>query len=356
MSAPAWRVLDFGPLPAWQQMALDAVIIRARAEDRVPNTLRFMEFSPHTALIGYHQAVDLEIHRDTALKLGVEINRRMTGGGAVYIDQRQLGWEFCLKFPDPHIRPDALYPALASVVINTLRQWHISAEFRPVNDVEVQGRKISGTGGTEYQGAIIYQGTLLRDFDIETMIEVLRLPVEKLSDKVAQSFRQRLVTMKELLGEAPPLSALKTAIMRAVEEIFDVSLVIGDLTPAEQMEWQATKESYRSPTWIDRRLADSHHVGLRQLAYKAPGGLIRIHASVEPERRRLRYVFITGDFFVQPDRAVLDLESLLKEAPLSPAAIEERIAAHYRTGVQYLGVSPQDWLHALSPLWQDSLV
>lgn len=357
MSPKAWRVLDLGPLPAWQQMALDSVIIRARAEDRIPNTLRFMEFSPHTALVGYHQAVDLEIHRQVAEQLGIEINRRITGGGAIYIDHRQLGWEFCLKLPDAHRHLDDLYPSLAAVVIDTLSHWGITATFRPVNDVEVQGRKISGTGGTEYQGAIIFQGTLLRDFDVETMVRVLRLPIEKLSDKVIDSFRQRMVTMRELLGEKqPPLADLKAAIIQAVEHTFNVPLQSGPLTPSEQLEWETTRQTYRETGWIERRQADPNQVDVRHLTYKAPGGLIHIQATVEPDRRRLRYLFITGDFFVDPDRAVLDLESLLKEAPLTPDSIQERLRTHYSQGVTYLGVSLQDWMQALSPLWQEAIM
>lgn len=344
-----WRVIDPGPLPAWRQMALDAVVIRARAEHRVPDTFRFMEFSPHTVLVGYHQALDLEVWREACIARGIELNRRITGGGAIYMDSRQLGWELCISKENPvlHVDPGQIYRQLSQVVVETLSTFGIAAQFRPVNDVEVNGRKISGTGGTQWGNALIYQGTLLVDFDVETMLSVLKLPIEKLTDKVVSSFQQRTVTLRELLGEAPPITLVKNAMLRAVEQVLGVHLQTSSLSREEQTEWELIQHDYQKWDWIDRRKPPVGGQELRTASVKAQGGLMKATLILDPKANRIRRAFLTGDFFAYPERSVMDLEALLKEAPANLENLQELISTHYAEGNQYIGVQVEDWLRLL---------
>lgn len=345
-----WRLLDLGPLPAWRQMALDAVLVQARDAGEAPDTLRFMEFEPHAVLVGYHQVVDWEVDRARCQALGVEINRRITGGGTVYLDRRQLGWELCLGregFWRPGKRRE-IYRSLSAVVIQALKRFGIDAHFRPENDVEVEGRKISGTGGVEWNTALIYQGTLLVDFDVDTMLSVLRLPLEKLGDKAVDSFRRRTVTMAELLGAAPPIAAVKAAVAQACALVLGVELEPGPLTPEEADRWVAMQDRYRDNQWIERRTPPAGSgYAVAQSVFKAPGGLIRAYLQVDETAGRIRKAFLTGDFFALPDRAPLDLEAALKDAPISVEAIARRVEHHYRQGYRYLGVAPEDWIRVI---------
>ncbi len=344
--AEPWRLLDPGPLPAWRQMALDAVVIRHRSEGRTPNTLRFMEFQPHTVLVGYHQDVDREVYRGVAERLGIEIGRRITGGGTIYLDARQLGWEFCLG-RDADVfgsEPDAVYRRLSQIVVETLQHFGIQARFRPVNDVEVDGRKISGTGGVQWGDALIYQGTLLVDFDVQTMLEVLKLPIEKLTDKVVQSFKDRVVTMAELMGEAPDMAQVKDVIREKTQEILGVSLEPGDLTAAEESQWHYCQDEYRAPGWIDLRQRPEAAFRVVEVSHKAPGGLLQLLLEIDDQRGRIQKMFLTGDFFVTPTRSVYDLEALMKDTPARLDAVRDRLRAHLETGPTYLGIEETDWM------------
>lgn len=345
----AWRLIDPGPLPAWQQMALDAVVIRARAAQKVPDTLRFMEFDPHTVLVGHHQAVDWEVDRAACERLGVEINRRITGGGAIYMDRRQLGWEMCLGRNNPALPSDShqIYRTLSQVVIEALGRFGIDARFRPVNDVEVNGRKISGTGGVEWGEAMIYQGTLLVEFDVDTMLQVLKLPIEKLTDKEVASFRQRTVTMAELLGAVPPMAEVKASVRSALESVLGITLKPEALSAQEEDEWIKTQDDYRLKSWIDRRRPPEGSYAVHSAAFKAPGGLLRAYLQVDTARRRIRRAFLTGDFFALPDRAPLDLEASLKDCPLDLDAVRNRIRHHLEDGNRYLGVEEDHWVEVI---------
>lgn len=354
--AEAWRLLDPGPLPAWQQMALDAVVIRHRSQGSTMNTLRFMEFQPHTVLVGYHQDVDQEIHRTVAERRGIDISRRITGGGTIYMDARQLGWEFCLG-RDAGVfgpEPDSIYRKLSQVVVETLNHWKIPARFRPVNDVEVNGRKISGTGGVQFGDAVIYQGTLLIEFDVETMLETLKLPIQKLTDKVVRSFQERVVTMAELLGDAPAMSCVKAMIAEKTQEILGISLEKTGLTTAEEMDWIEGREAYRSSEWIELRRAPKPSYRVVEVSHKAPGGLLRLSLEIDDKFRRIRKMFLTGDFFVTPTRAVYDLEALMKDAPARMDVVHDRIRSHLASGATYLGVAEADWIDLFARALSDT--
>src|SRR4030065_2742028 len=95
-----------------------------------------------------------------------------------------------------------------------LRHLGIRAYFRPRNDIETQGRKISGTGGTELSGAILFQGTLLVDFDVDEMLRSLRIPTEKLQEKEIESVKERVTCLQWELGITPDLRAVKASLTK----------------------------------------------------------------------------------------------------------------------------------------------
>jgi len=88
-----WRLLDTPPCSAARNMALDEVILTAHSRGQVHNTLRFLQFEPHCTLVGYHQAPEQEIRLEYCRQHGIDINRRLTGGGGLYWDTSALGWE-----------------------------------------------------------------------------------------------------------------------------------------------------------------------------------------------------------------------------------------------------------------------
>jgi len=178
-------------------MCLNQIIMEMKGEIRSQNTLRFLQFKPRTVLVGYHQSVREEIRIDYCRQNSIDINRRITGGGALYFDENQLGWEIYAdkSFFGLSLPTQPLFERLCAPTVTALKRLGLpDAAFRPRNDIEVNGRKISGTGGAESGAAFMFQGTLLVDFDVDTMLRALRIPTEKLKDKEIDSIRQRVPT------------------------------------------------------------------------------------------------------------------------------------------------------------------
>jgi lipoate-protein ligase A len=344
--ASVWRLLDTGVRSAAQNMCLDRAILIAKARDEAPDTFRFLQFSPPAAMVGFHQSVEQEIRRSFCERNGIDINRRITGGGAILFDESSLGWEVISKLDGGPRDILGLYDKMCKGAIKGLKRLAVDAKFRPVNDIEVRGRKISGTGGTEAEGAFLYQGTLLIDFDIETMLKALRIPTEKLKDKEIGSARERVTSLKQELGKAPALSKVKKAILEGFKEVLGCTFEPGPLTAWEQSYLDEYLPYYESNEWVYkvRRPLDDE----KQLyaIHKAPGGIIRVSLLLDQERNVIKYILITGDFFAYPNRAILDLEAALKDCKVRrmPMVVKNFFQEQ---GSELPGVEPQDFIDTI---------
>jgi len=341
-----WRLLDTGKKTAAENMCLDQAILEARGRGTVPNTLRFLQFRPHCALVGYHQSVAQEIRIDYCEQSGIDLNRRITGGGAIYFGEDALGWELIGDKDLASRDVLTLYRTLCDAAIDALYSLGIEASFRPVNDIEVQGRKISGTGGTEAHAAFLFQGTLLIDLDIHSMLRALRIPTEKLKDKEIDSFKERMTCLKWELGEVPPMKTIKAAIVDGFSKTFGVEFAPEGLSNWEQDYLHRHRAKFTSADWIykvGRSIKDDNFL---YSAYKAPGGLIRISVLVDDVRDRIKMILITGDFFAYPRRSIYDLEARLKNCRCKK--IEETVRSYFQEARPIIpGVTPDDFLAAI---------
>ena len=232
-------------------MALEKVLLAARADGTVPDTLHFLEFTP-CVLLGYSQSVSEQVNENYCQNHGIEINRRVSGGGCIYMDGGVLGWELIAKKTTPGIPGSlpAMYRELCGAVVMALSGFGIDASYRPLNDVEVGERKISGTGGSEQDDSFIFHGTVLVDFDADTMIKALKIPLKRPDDKQVRDLKVRTVCMRESLGYAPPMARVKAGLARAFAEVLNIGFEEEGLYPEEIEALRAELPLFSSREWI----------------------------------------------------------------------------------------------------------
>ena len=342
-----WRLLDTPPMTAAENMALDDTLVELRGQGKTPNTIHFLQFSPRAVLVGFHQAVREEVRVDYCRANGIEINRRITGGGAIFFDESQLGWEvICGKeFFDLKVPNDRLFRILCEPVVTALKYLGIESSFRPRNDIEVNGRKISGTGGTESEGAFLFQGTMLTDFDVDTMLRSLRIPVEKLKAKEIDSVKERVTCLKWELGYCPSIGEIKEAIKKGFEQHLGIRLEAGWLTPEEERVFHEKLEYYRSAQWINMVNPKYQGHDVVQAAYKSEAGLVRFTFVVNLQRMRIKDIYITGDFLSFPSRALFDMEAALRGGPLTRQFLHTTINTFFDHGkISVPGMTCEDFL------------
>ena len=67
------------------------------------------------------------------------------------------------------------------------------AEYKPVNDIIANGRKVSGNGAAEINDMVVLVGNFILEFaNYETMSKSLRVPDEKFRDKVFETLYDNL--------------------------------------------------------------------------------------------------------------------------------------------------------------------
>lgn len=341
------RVIDTGVRGGRENVAFDQALIDLRNSGKSPETIRFLRFRP-AALVGLHQMLSHEVRLEWCARHGVEVGRRITGGGGLYLDEGQLCWELALDRGALGADLAAAAARICSAAAEGLRRLGVPAEFRPRNDIEVDGRKLSGTGGVFDGATLFFQGTLLVSFDPARMIEALRIPVEKLARRDLEDARRRVVSLEELLDRVPPAREIQDALLAGFAEHLGLAPRWGEAS--------AEEESLAAALYAEQHGTDAFVGSLDAPAASAPlssatiirrGGTIRADIRREgPAGGRIREALITGDFFLSPPRAVLDLEARLRGVAVAEAGAA--VAAHFAAHpAQMPGLSPLDFQEAV---------
>jgi len=299
--------------------------------------LRFVIFDPAAVLLGYHQAVEQEINMEEVSKRGWQVGRRPTGGGTIVMGPWQLGWEIYSHSSSLGDTPENALRRGAEAVISTLKEMGIEASFRPKNDVEVNGRKISGIGAFSEGKYIGVTGTILVDFNMDDMVSVLRLSSEKMKDKLYKDFRERLTWINREVGRNVEMEHVISVAKESFQKVLGVRLVDSSYTDREKEEIEKLNVKYSSSEWIFMR---KPMVGddVKYVERKLPGGLVKVQVKMAG-KGMIESVLITGDFFVEPRRAIYDLEARLKWSRVEN--VEEEVR-EWGKAVKMIGMSPED--------------
>jgi lipoate---protein ligase len=344
-----FRVIATGLRGGRANIAFDQALIEARREQKIPDTIRFLRFRP-SALIGIHQYLSRELKLDYCKAHGIETVRRITGGGGLYFDEGQIGWE--LVFDRTILGGMDLTEMtrrICEAAALGLQKLGVPAHYRPRNDIEVDGRKISGTGGFFDGDLIFYQGTLLIDFDPAKMLACLNVPAEKLAKRALDSAAQRVITMREVLdGRLPDLETIYQGLVAGFAEGLGINPSWGEITDyEEELARCAFREEIGTEAYV--AMLDSPPVDDASVSgsLNCPGGNIRADIRLEGAHRdRIREVLITGDFFITPPRVVFDLEAALRGVNVAHAG--ETVAQFFdHTPIDFLSLRAGDFRHVI---------
>jgi len=192
-----WRVIPLHTTDAFTAMAIDEAVSESVLKGGQP-TIRFWRWNPSAVSIGYFQNVEEEVDLEACKKFGVDVVRRRTGGGAVYHDyEGEITYSVIGK---EELFPKGIsesYYLICGWVIDSLSMLGIQAEFKPINDIVVNGKKISGNAQTRRNGVLLQHGTILYDLDVRKMFSLLKVGKEKISDKMIQAVEERVTRIKD---------------------------------------------------------------------------------------------------------------------------------------------------------------
>ncbi len=246
-----FRLIPFRYYRAAMNMALDeAILENIRAGKSLP-TIRFYGWDPSAVSIGFFQGLEYEVNREACREAGVDVVRRITGGGAVYHD-RDGEVTYSILGPASlfplNIRES--YRLICDDIIYALRLLDIPAEFQPINDISVGEKKISGNAQTRREGMFLQHGTVLYQVDVEKMFTLLSVDPVKVSDKLIRSVKKRVTSVLDC--RQIPMDEL----VRAMETAFSRNreIEVGDYSPEElQRAEELAAAKYGTEAWIAMR-------------------------------------------------------------------------------------------------------
>jgi lipoate-protein ligase A len=252
MNINQWRFISTEVHDAATNMALDEACMQHVREGKVAPTIRFYRWKPSAISVGYFQSLAREIDAEVCKKLGVDMVRRQTGGGAVYHDyEGEL--TYSVIAPEGMFDKNIIqsYKEICGWIIDGLKTLGIDSEFIPINDIVSGSKKISGNAQTRKGGILLQHGTILYGVDVKKMFSLLKVPDEKMRDKMIQVVEERVTSLKDIKPDLT-FEQLEKALWESFgnEKKIDISAwTESELTLAHQLY----EEKYSTNEWVAMR-------------------------------------------------------------------------------------------------------
>ena len=330
-----WRLFKniSRPVSTAEGLALDNTLPQSVASHNSPPILHLYTFIP-SVIVGKYQDIETALKLDMCRKRGIEYNRRSTGGGTVIMgpDIIALGLGINVDHPGLNGGVGGVFESLGHVLIKAIERLGVRSYFQPKNDLEVAGKKIAGlSAASETGNSLLFHTSLLVDFDIPLMTDIMNTPLIKLSDKGYNCFSQRMTTVRQELGQEIPAGSVMEAIQKSFEKEFDIRFIEDKPDEWEKKMIQSyINKRYTTSEWIFSHKHPRSRMGIGRL--KTRGGLLEIYLALSGGS--IENLIITGDFFSTTED-INSLEKTLKWTSAREENIEQRLSEVWRDDMIY---------------------
>ncbi|HEX7387765.1 MAG TPA: biotin/lipoate A/B protein ligase family protein [Castellaniella sp.] len=246
-----WQLIHTEPQSPLMHLALDEVLLNEVAAGRRAPTVRIWEWSAPAIILGIFQSVKNEVDMQAAQRFGVQVVRRISGGGAMFVEPGSA-ITYSIYAPKALIAGMSFQEAYADMdafTLEALKTMGIEAWYQPLNDITSADGKIGGAAQAHRGGGVLHHVTMAYDMDADKMVGVLRIGREKLSDKGTKSAKKRVDPLRRQTGLA------REVILDRMIETFRqrYGLQAGALTAGElQAANQLIIEKFDTPAWLNK--------------------------------------------------------------------------------------------------------
>ena len=226
-------------------------------------------------IVGYNQEVNTEVNLDYLKEKGIDLVRRVTGGGAVYHDLENLNYTIVGRSED--LERD--YPEYAALMMKALQALGVPATLSGRNDILVDGKKVSGFAKRVCKNRLMVHGTLMYNVDVDVLTHVLNPSTTKLQSKGIASVRSRVTNLCNYLPELSDIQAFKNRLEEILSNNYsdaEYKLSEADLANIQQL----TDEKFATWEWNYGRSPKATLVHSARLAC----GTVEIHLTLAENR------------------------------------------------------------------------
>jgi lipoate-protein ligase A len=238
------RLLETGFNSGAWNMALDEVLLMNSVDGGTP-ILRIYGWHPPCVSIGYFQSMEEEVDSERCRDNGIDVVRRITGGGAV-LHESELTYSFITGTYPANIMES--YTLICEPVVMCLNNIGHSAKYAPLNDITVDNKKVSGNAQTRKNNVLLQHGTILLDVNVDKMFSILKVPSEKIRDKMINDAKERVMGVNRSFEE------VAYNLKQSFAEKFESQLIPDNLSRKELEDTaQLAIEKYSSSGWNLRK-------------------------------------------------------------------------------------------------------
>lgn len=269
-----WYFLNSGYCSPSFNMACDEALLHWQSEGDMPPVIRFYGWNPATLSIGYFQKARKEINLEAVEKYGLGFVRRPTGGRAV-LHEHELTYSVIVSEQHPNM-PNTVteaYRVISEGILQGFRELDLDAYFSIPESEEdklnlknpksavcfdapswyelvVEGKKIAGSAQTRQKGVILQHGVILFDIDENKMFDLFNFQSEDIRNKMQANFKNKAVTVNELLGRSMTYDEAIDAFQMGFEKGLNIKLQPFKLSEAQLSEIKRIqKERYANDEW-----------------------------------------------------------------------------------------------------------
>ena len=236
-------------------------------------------------IVGFNQEVNTEVNLDYLKENGIDLVRRVTGGGAVYHDLENLNYTIVGRSED--LERD--YPEYASLLAKALQTLGVPATLSGRNDILVEGRKVSGFAKRVCKNRLMVHGTLMYNVDVDVLTHVLNPSTTKLQSKGIASVRSRVANLCDYLPEIPDIQTFSQRLEEILSNNYtdtEYQLTETDLANIQRL----TDKKFATWEWNYGRSPKATLVHSARLAC----GTVEIHLTLA--ENRIASCHFGGDF------------------------------------------------------------
>jgi lipoate-protein ligase A len=240
-----WRLINTDLADPYYVTAADEAITIHREKNQVPNTLHFYRRNQPTISLGRSRKIQNDVNTDYCTNHNITLLRRTTGGGTIYTDPGCLIYSLIFNKKDaPFTSLQDTFKHICFSLITALYALQIPTQYKPPNDVLLNGKKISGAGLIKKNNTILIHGTLLISTNLTTMHHSLNHKPTKTP----------VTTLTQQLPDPPPIPDIQHNITNQISQLFKTYLSPSTLTLEEKaLIAKLIQTRYQQQNWTYKR-------------------------------------------------------------------------------------------------------
>ncbi len=292
------RLVDLGRCPAGMTQAVYHVLTERMQVDS-PDTIVLCRPDAPYLCLGRFQEFDSVFDATAVRRHGLAVYRRKIGGGATYLDDRQLFYQFIFHHSRVPVQLEKTYARLLAAPLKTLQSFGLNARLRALNEVEVNGRRIAGIGGGRLNDGCVVVGNFLFDFDYRTMAGVWAAPWDGFRKLAEKALAERVYTLKQA---APHLTMemVRKRLCSLLPDYFKRPLVSAELS---REEWNAAENYLQKIACKRPHTTAGHEAFGAGRPLKIAAGVFIHHRTLMRDGKEIPLSFRTDDDRVTAVRA-----------------------------------------------------